>query len=88
MGVAVNVHAYGPPGELLNNALVDHLYPNCPALRRQCRGQEPQRLSGILALVVDGVEQEEWRNPDGLVDPEGTDICGWCRRVWRTRQRS
>ena len=22
----------------------------------------------------------------GMVDPEGTDICGWCYRVWKARQ--
>ena len=22
----------------------------------------------------------------GTVDPEGTDICGWCYRLWKARQ--
>ena len=50
----------------------DHLYRTCPALRRTI---------------------PRWANPDswvgrqlvGEVDPEGTDICGWCRRKWLAR---
>lgn len=43
---------------------VDHLYPNCPALRGR-----------TLRQTCD------------LVDPHGTDLCGWCQRVWKTRHK-
>ncbi len=42
---------------------VDHLYPDCPALR----------LLGARRTV-------------GMVDPEGTDICGLCLRRWKAKQ--
>ena len=33
-----------------------------------------------------------WRDPWpdltwDYVDPEGTDLCGWCQRVWRSRAK-
>lgn len=49
----------------------DHLFEDCPARRRSLP------------------RMREWGGPDGqgrgLVDPLGTDICGWCQRVWRAR---
>jgi hypothetical protein len=81
----VRVPAYGPPDPVaLLRASVDHLYPDCPLLRRICRGREPRLLKGIA--LVQGGRTEEWGG-DGLVDPLGTDICGLCQRWWRARHR-
>ena len=49
----------------------DHLYENCPARRR---------------TVMPTKQRIEWdKQGAGTVDPLGTDICGWCRRVWIAR---
>jgi hypothetical protein len=52
---------------------VDHLYEACPT-----------RLRSLPEL-----ERYGWATVgrDGL-DPDGTDVCGWCVRVWRAQQRS
>jgi hypothetical protein len=84
--VTVLVPAYGPPGDLILHANVDHLYPACPLLLRLCRGRLPRRLGGVFCLILDGEAVEEYDDPAG-VDPEGTDICGLCRRWWRARKR-
>ena len=48
----------------------DHLYESCPG---RVRSLPELRLSG-------------WdKQGRGTVDPLGTDICGWCRRVWIAR---
>jgi hypothetical protein len=51
----------------------DHIYERCPG-----------RLRSLLTLVKAGLDQAStiWE-----LDPEGTDVCGWCRRVWRARNR-
>jgi hypothetical protein len=51
---------------------VDHLYTDCPAFNR--------------ARVQDGDDRGNlWVGQDLVVkvDPEGTDICGWCYRKWK-----
>lgn len=52
---------------------VDHLYEGCPG---RLRGLAQLRRYGHDKQCVD------------LVDPEGTDICGWCVRVWRSHQKA
>lgn len=49
---------------------VDHLFEGCP-----------NRLRGMAELRRHGHD----RMGLGTVDPLGTDICGWCRRVWVAR---
>ncbi len=49
---------------------VDHLYEECPARRRS-----------LPELRLGGHDRQGY----GTVDPLGTDICGWCRRVWLAR---
>lgn len=51
---------------------VDHIVENCP-LRTGSR----ERLT----------RSGHWRQGVDLVDPDGTDICGWCLRVWKARTR-
>lgn len=29
-----------------------------------------------------------WRQCVGLVDPDAGDLCGWCVRVWKARNRN
>lgn len=51
----------------------DHLYETCPVLQRS----KPE-----LARVG-------WdRAGSGEINPEGGDVCGWCLRVWRARERA
>jgi hypothetical protein len=52
---------------------VDHLYEGCPA-----------RLRSIPQMLVEWGREGQCID---LVDPEGTDICGWCVRVWRARSK-
>lgn len=52
---------------------VDHLYRKCPALQRSI--DNARRVWFPVGA--------ELRYP---VDPEGTDICGWCHRTWKGRQ--
>ncbi len=47
----------------------DHLYQDCPALQRW---KESQYSSPGLGRLL-----------QGLVDPEGTDICKLCYNVWK-----
>ena len=49
---------------------VDHLYQHCPLLKRTDPNSWPEVIG---------------RQTAGLVDPLGTDICGWCQNVWRSR---
>ena len=49
---------------------VDHLYTHCPLLGRT----KPASWLGVVG-----------RPTVDKVDPLGTDICGWCRHVWRLR---
>lgn len=49
---------------------MDHLYPNCPAIRREA--QHAVGGGKIIKLLVS-------------VDPFGTDLCGWCVRVFKSR---
>jgi hypothetical protein len=49
----------------------DHLYETCPARTRTL----PDELRG----EVGGGQGR------GGIDPLGTDVCGWCRRVWIAR---
>jgi hypothetical protein len=52
--------------------VADHLYERCPA-----------RVRSLPTLRAYG-----WaRKCRGLVDPWGSDICGWCARVWQARNR-
>lgn len=49
----------------------DHLYPNCP----------------ILQQTTPWGDHGWPRQALGRADPHGTDICGWCVRVWDARHR-
>lgn len=49
---------------------VDHLYQSCPAYKRMHR--DP-RWPWIGRECV------------ATVDPQGTDLCGWCQRVYASR---
>lgn len=80
------VPAYAPPGDSILQANVDHLYAECPLLRRLCRGKAPRRLGGLRRLFQGEELVDEYVEADG-VDPEGTDICGLCRRWYRARNR-
>ena len=53
---------------------VDHIYENCPILKRRHKrwGGSPQPLSDLLY-------------PE---DDPYNDICGWCKRQWRKRVES
>ncbi len=53
--------------------IVDHLYENCPGLQRSRNRGDKWGLDWVGMPARD------------LVDPLGTDICGWCRRVWIAR---
>jgi hypothetical protein len=48
----------------------DHLYETCPARTRT--------LPELRQSGCDGQGR-------GGIDPLGTDVCGWCRRVWIAR---
>ena len=51
---------------------VDHLYETCP-----------HRVRTLPQL-----RRYDWDHRcAGLVDPAGTDLCGWCVRVWQARNR-
>lgn len=51
----------------------DHLYENCPL-----------RIRSLPSLKLYG-----WDNKGrGTVDVFGTDICGWCLRVWKGRNHA
>lgn len=56
---------------------VDHLIETCPALNRS-RGQR---------VCCEGGPRVGDRCL-GTVEVNGTDLCGWCVRVWRARDRS
>jgi hypothetical protein len=58
----------------------------------------PPDPEALLSALVDHLLPEcpllqrtcrgrEPRLLQGIVDPLGTDICGWCRRVWLARNR-
>jgi hypothetical protein len=51
---------------------VDHLIEACPHRERSRAELERHGM---------------WRQCVGLVDPDGTDLCGWCVRVWKARNR-
>jgi len=52
---------------------VDHLYPDCPSLQRSRNSR-----SWFAPIVGQRLQ--------GLVDPEGSDVCGLCQMRWkRTR---
>ncbi len=57
---------------------VDHLYSDCPSMKK------------AHAAVVHGADGPGvlWVGRELIteVDPMGTDICGWCRRVWKARK--
>ena len=54
----------------------DHLYSTCPALAR------------VKPWSVGKANRDQWpRTTVDLVDPEGTDLCGWCVRVWKARSK-
>ena len=50
----------------------DHLIENCP-----------NRLKARAQLEFYGW----WKQCVGEVDPDGGDLCGWCVRVWKARNR-
>jgi hypothetical protein len=52
---------------------VDHLYEDCPIRVRS--------LPELRRCGWDGQCSDQ-------VDPHGTDLCGWCVRVWEARNRS
>lgn len=60
--------------EAFGGVTVDHLYPDCPALLAATRRLPPDRDTWIGNRLF------------GTVDPEGSDICGLCRRRWETKQ--
>lgn len=49
---------------------IDHLFETCPA-----------RTRSLPTLRKYGWDVQG----QGTVDPLGTDICGWCVRVWKAR---
>lgn len=53
--------------------VVDHLIPTCPGLRRSMAAYPDDNIIGKKCV--------------DLVDPLGTDLCGWCVRVWKARNR-
>ena len=56
--------------EAYRGVTVDHLYQTCPNLQRSIQsGRHKWDLILGAELAVE-------------VDPNGTDICGWCRRKW------
>lgn len=55
---------------------VDHLYQDCPLLRRSVAAHKDG-----CCWCRDSIGQKLV----GTVDPEGTDICGWCYRKWLGR---
>jgi len=59
--------------EAYGGVTVDHLYPYCPALLKATRSTPFRHYWVGKRLAVE-------------VDPEGTDLCGWCVRVWKARQ--
>lgn len=50
---------------------VDHLYPQCPLLKRTVTNPIGDKPPGHPCI--------------DLVDPLGECICGWCQHVWRLR---
>jgi len=58
----------------------DHLYANCPSLTQAKRWlivRDEEGNSSAHKVAVKCLDQ---------VDPEGSDICGLCRRRWETKQ--
>jgi len=51
----------------------DHLYTNCPHLVRMVDNPDNAGYHWLGDRAI------------GEVDPLGTDICGWCQRVWMAR---
>lgn len=48
----------------------DHLYEGCPGRRRS----------------LPELRRYGWDHQGlGTIDPLGTDVCGWCVRVWKAR---
>jgi len=53
---------------------VDHLYPQCPALRKSL--PELRRCFG----------EPQPRHHTFPIDPWGGDVCGWCLRVYSAQR--
>jgi hypothetical protein len=52
--------------------ITDHLIEACPHRARSRRQLERHGW---------------WAKCRSQVDPDGTDLCGWCVRVWKARNR-
>lgn len=52
--------------------VADHLYELCPARVRSRKELE---------------QVGWWKRGRGTVDPDWEGICGWCRRVWKARNK-
>lgn len=63
----------------------DHIYPTCPHVVRTGRldAKDGKWWLGRYE-TVDDPDNTLWLHPDE--DP-GSDVCGWCFRVWRSRVR-
>lgn len=57
--------------------LSDHLYRTCPALNREANSKW-HRAHG----------DTEIKQGLGTIDPQGYGLCGWCKRVWKARNKS
>jgi hypothetical protein len=60
---------------------VDHLYQNCPNLTRARTFGQPR----CGCTYHDDDVAKVGDKALGMVDPEGTDICGRCVRRWRRK---
>jgi hypothetical protein len=49
---------------------VDHLYPHCPA-----------RVRALPELTREGIALPRHTG----LNPNGTDVCGWCTNLWNHR---
>jgi hypothetical protein len=57
-------------------AAADHLIPECPAMARSKAAESIPHWKEKIGTVL-----------LGTVDVDGTDLCGWCVRVWKARNR-
>lgn len=48
----------------------DHIYDTCPAFLRSKPVMERHDMATVSRFSL---------------DPEGTEVCGWCQWVWRAR---
>lgn len=56
--------------------MCDHLIPECPHMARSKRAER-----------IPFWKEKYGTQLLGTVDVDGTDLCGWCVRVWKARNR-